>query len=189
MRAVVTLTGLLLFSSGFAAENDALKLVPADSLFCVQVNNFEYSLSRMDGFLAGLAPTPMTLQMGARMALSQLLGGPQLEGLNMKGSFVIFAGGYDNQDPDKMMTFIVPITDFKQLVSSNPNLSEADANGIVSIQNVGGVVAQAGDGAGDGVERDIEVLGEILRQKAQHQAAVFLEQGVLAPVAAIGRLV
>ena len=43
-----------------------------------------------------------------------------------------------------------------------------------------------GDGADDGVERGVEVFAEILGEEAKHEAAVLLEQGVLAPVAAIG---
>ena len=43
------------------------------------------------------------------------------------------------------------------------------------------------DGAEDGVERGVQMFAEVFGEEAQDEAAVFLEQGVLAAVAAVGR--
>ena len=45
---------------------------------------------------------------------------------------------------------------------------------------------KVGDGAEDGVERGVEVFPEVFGEETQDMAAVFLEQCVLAPVAAVG---
>jgi uncharacterized membrane protein YhaH (DUF805 family) len=41
------------------ASNELLKMIPAKSLFCVRVNNFDYTLNQIDQFLAGVSPMPM----------------------------------------------------------------------------------------------------------------------------------
>jgi hypothetical protein len=41
------------------ADNELLKMIPAKSLFCIRVNNFDYTLNQIDQFLAGVSPMPM----------------------------------------------------------------------------------------------------------------------------------
>ena len=57
------IAGLLLIlkvTAPLSAQNDAsdqlLKMVPSDSLFCVIINNFDYSMNQTDQFLAGVSP-------------------------------------------------------------------------------------------------------------------------------------
>ena len=55
-------------------SDELLRVVPAESLFCARVNNFDYTLSRIDQFLAGVSPVPMATSMLVRMQLAQLFG-------------------------------------------------------------------------------------------------------------------
>lgn len=80
---------LLVNAAALGADNELLKIVPADSLFYLQVNNFDYTLSQTDQFLSGTLPIPMGVQMSLRMGLAHILGNPSLEGVNTSGSFAV----------------------------------------------------------------------------------------------------
>lgn len=137
---------LLVFTAGLQAESSAepvgdelLRITPAESLFCVRVNNFDHTVGMMDQFLAGASPIPMGISMLARMQLAGVLGDPALNNVKTGGSFSIFAVTVPSQAVEGQPTqnvFIaglLPITDFQQFVSSNPNCGQPDANGISKI--------------------------------------------------------
>ena len=129
------------------AADELLRIVPAESLFCVRINNFDYTLSRIDQFIAGVSPIPMGTSMLVRMQLAQLFGSPQLQGINMGGTFAIFgtlAPGEPIQ-PNQLLSILVPVTDYKQFVSGNPNVGQPDEKGVSKIIGVGGLVTQAGN--------------------------------------------
>ena len=71
--------------------DEILKTIPAESLFVVRINNFSYTLGQIDLFTAGASPMPITASMGVSMMLAELLGSPQLSGVNMSGNFAVFA--------------------------------------------------------------------------------------------------
>lgn len=153
LRVTVVAALLVLFTASAAwaetaaksSGDELLAMVPAESLFCVRINNFDYTLSQTDQFLAGVSPMPMGVSMLVRMQLAQLFGSPQLQGINMGGSFAIFAtaapGG--SMQPD-ILSILVPIADYKQFVSGNPNIGQPDEKGISKITGVGGLVTQVG---------------------------------------------
>ena len=116
-----------------AGEN-LLAMVPAESLFCIRVNHFEYTLSQIDQFLAGISPVPMAASISVRTQFAKMLGSPQLAGVNMAGSFTLFGPilGTDMSDPDNI-AILVPVTDYKEFVSGNPNVSQPDRNGVSKI--------------------------------------------------------
>jgi predicted Zn-ribbon and HTH transcriptional regulator len=143
---MLALLALLVFTTGLQAENSAeplgdelLRITPAESLFCVRVNNFDHTVGMMDQFLAGASPVPMGISMLARMQLAGVLGDPALNNVKMGGSFSIFAVIAPGQAVEAQPTqnvFIaglLPITDFQQFASGNPNCSQPDANGISKI--------------------------------------------------------
>jgi hypothetical protein len=110
-----------------------LTMVPAESLFCVRVNHFEYTLSQTDQFLAGVLPIPMGASMLVRMQFAQLLGSPQLNGVDMGGNFAIFVPIPSRDVDPESVGILVPITNYEQFVASNANVSEPDENGISKI--------------------------------------------------------
>lgn len=65
------------------ADDELLRMVPAESLFCVRINNFDYTFSQIDQFLAGVSPVPVATSMMVRMQLAKFFGSPQLTGVNM----------------------------------------------------------------------------------------------------------
>jgi hypothetical protein len=156
----VGLLVLLVFATGLQAQSSAddqlLKMIPAESLFCIRVNNFEYTLSQIDQFLAGASPVPMGLAILARMQLANVLGSPELNGVNMNGSLVIFGAippGEPTQTNPVSNIFIgalVSVTDYRQLISGNPNCSQPDEKGVSKITSNGTpimLLTQAGNSA------------------------------------------
>jgi len=154
----VGLLVLLVLATGLQAQSSAsdqpLKMIPAESLFCIRVNNFEYTLSQIDQFLAGVSPMPMGLAILARTQLANVLGSPQINGVNMNGSLVIFGAippGEPTQTNPISKVFIgglVPVTDYRQLISDNPNCGQPDEKGISKITSNGTpimLVTQAGN--------------------------------------------
>ncbi|MFC1677748.1 hypothetical protein ACFL3G_11895 [Planctomycetota bacterium] len=114
-----------------------LKMVPADSHYCVRVNNFDFTLSKLDQYLAGVSPVPMGTQMLVRMQLAKILGSPQLTGLNMSGSFIGFGKTPAGQTTAPTFNILVPITNYNEFVSGNPNISEPKDNGASTITSDG----------------------------------------------------
>ncbi|MFB0552716.1 MAG: hypothetical protein ACETWQ_05305 [Phycisphaerae bacterium] len=151
---LVLAIGLHAQSSAKPADDTLLKMIPAESLFCIRVNNFEYTLSQIDQFLAGVSPMPMGLSILARAQLANVLGSPEINGVNMNGSFVIFGAipsGEPTQTNPVSKVFIgalVSVTDYRQLISGNPNCSQPDEKGVSKITSNGTpimLVTQAGN--------------------------------------------
>jgi hypothetical protein len=155
LRDVVTagLFVLLIFAATLCAQspasNELLKMIPAKSLFCVRVNNFDYTLNQIDQFLAGVSPMPMGVSMLVRMQLANLLGSPQLTGLNTNGSFAVFGvtmpgeTTQTNVIPDIFVGVLAPVTDYKQFIEGNTNCTQADDKGISKITMNGAPVMLA----------------------------------------------
>ena len=139
----VLATGLQAQSSAKPTGDQLLKMIPAESLFCIRVNHFEYTLSQIDQFLAGISPMPMGISILARTQLAKVLGSPQINGVNMNGSLVIFGAippGEQTQTNPISKVFIgglVPVTDYRQLISDNPNCGQPDEKGISKITSNG----------------------------------------------------
>jgi hypothetical protein len=128
----------VLFAQG-PADNELLKMIPANSLFCVRINNFDFTLNQIDQFLAGVSPMPMGVSMLVRMQLANTLGSPQLTGLNTNGSFAVFGVTLPgettqaNAMPNVFVGILAPVSDYKQFIEGNTNCSEGDEKGISKI--------------------------------------------------------
>jgi hypothetical protein len=145
LRDVITAGLLVLFIFAAAlcaqspANNELLKMIPAKTLFCVRVNNFDYTLNQIDQFLAGASPMPLGVSMLVRMQLAKVLGSPQLNGLNTNGSFAVFGvtmpveTTQTNAIPDIFIGVLAPVTDYTQFIEGNPNCIQADEKGISKI--------------------------------------------------------
>jgi hypothetical protein len=136
---LVLATGLQAVSVVKPADDPLLKMLPAESLFCIRVNHFEHTVNQVDQFLTGISPIPLGLSMLVRMQLANVLGNPELSGLNMNGSLVVFgaivSGEQASNNPVSNIFIggFVPVTDYRQFISSNPNCSRPDDKGISKI--------------------------------------------------------
>ena len=119
-----------------AFAQDVFDAVPADALFAVRINNFEYTLGQIDQFLTGLAPAPNSAAMMGRMQLANALGDPNLSGINLRGQVAVFGTAVQNEPnaiPKMFVAGIIPVTDYKTFISSNRSATKPDANGISTI--------------------------------------------------------
>ena len=105
-------------------------MIPADSLAVIRLNNFDFTVSQLDQFLAGVMPIPGGVSMLTRTALASILGSPQLAGLNTQGNFTAFItiGSFG---PSAYI--MAPVTDYSLFVSDNTNISEPDEKGVSTI--------------------------------------------------------
>ena len=86
--ATVLVMGIVIAASCSKKPSTPPKSV--ETLFVVEIDNFEFTLSQMDQYLAGVSPIPMGTRMLVRMQLAGVLGNPELPGLDMNGSFTVF---------------------------------------------------------------------------------------------------
>jgi hypothetical protein len=147
-RACLSAFGISLFIGMAAIGQDVLEAVPADALFAIRFDNFEYTLGQLDQFLVGIAPTPNTTSMMGRMQLANALGDPNLSNVNLRGQVAVFGTAIQkepNTVPQMVISALIPVTDYKKFISSNLSATKPDSNGISTIGQMKMLVAQAGD--------------------------------------------
>jgi len=146
LLVLFTVAALWAQSSARPANDELLRLVPAESLFCVRINNFDYTFSRIDQFLAGISPMPGGVSVVVRTTLAQLLGSPDLKGVNTAASFAVFGTLAPGESiGDHLISVLIPVTDYELFVSGNANVGQPDANGVSKITGEGGVVMRVGN--------------------------------------------
>jgi len=158
---VCVLSAAVLFGCvlcGPAAADAVLETVPANCVFCVRLNNLDYTLGQLDQFLAGASPTgPVGMSMMARMHLIQMLGDPALQGVDTAGSFAIFGTAAketapgeppaaSSAEPNVLTAALFPVKDYQQFLSLSPNVGQADDAGVSRIP-IGPMMAPAGPNA------------------------------------------
>ncbi|MBN1974507.1 MAG: hypothetical protein JW787_12785 [Sedimentisphaerales bacterium] len=149
---------LIIFTMPIAAqspENDQiLKSIPAETLFCVRINNFTGSMTQLDQFLSGVSPISVSPLVQGQ--LTNLLGSPQLAGLNMNGNIAAFGAVLNSQEaqasgmPDIFIGVLAPVTDYKQFIDGIASKTPADSNGVAKILSLGNpviLVTQSGNNA------------------------------------------
>ncbi len=134
---LLSMIGLMFLGAGVTgaaqpAAGDPLQFVPAESLFCVRINNLNTTLAQMDQFLTGISPFSLSMVVQSRFA--QLLGSPEPNAVNLSGSFAVFGPlpGGETPNPGRI-GILVPVTDYQKFVKSNPNITGPDTQGISGI--------------------------------------------------------
>ena len=129
--------GLVFLGAGVSsaaqpAAGDPLQFVPAESLFCIKINNLNATLGQVDQFLTGISPFGLSMLVQSQFA--QVLGSPEPNAVNMSGSFAVFGPlpGGDSPNPGRV-GILVPVSDYQKFAKSNPNVTPPDAQGISSI--------------------------------------------------------
>lgn len=106
-----------------AAANDTLlEMIPADVVFCVRINQFNTALGRMDQYLAGASPVPVSLIMLANMQLAGIVGDPALTGIDRNGTFSLV--GFVSETGVEMAV-LAPVTSYEEFIQ-NPACSATD---------------------------------------------------------------
>ncbi|RPJ33587.1 MAG: hypothetical protein EHM35_10400, partial [Planctomycetaceae bacterium] len=114
------------------ASGDPISVIPADSLFCVRINNLTGTMGKIDQFLTGISPIGVSMIVPDQLA--KFLGSTEPKGINMSGSFAIFGPLPGGDKPDiKRFGLLVPMSDYKQFTEGNPNVTPPDAQGLSAI--------------------------------------------------------
>jgi hypothetical protein len=109
------------------AQNDLLmNTLPQDCMVCLRINNFNESLGKLDSYLAGASPIPMSLAMVVNMQLGAMIGDPMLSGIDMKGDFAAFAVMPDESQTKPSVGVLVPIDNYTEFVTTNPNCKQIE---------------------------------------------------------------
>jgi hypothetical protein len=114
------------------ASSDPLRVIPADSMFCLRIKDVNAALGQMDQFLMGVSP--VSVSMLAQSRLAQLLGGTEANGVNLSGGFAVF-GPLPGGDAPSLSRIgaLIPVSDYQQFVQGNANVTPPDAQGVSSI--------------------------------------------------------
>jgi peroxiredoxin len=105
-----------------APADPLLEMIPDDVVFCIRINQFNTALGKMDQYLAGVLPAPVSLTMLANMQLAGIVGDPMLTGIDRNGTFSM-VGFVSEQGPE--IAVLVPLTSYQEFIK-NPACSEAD---------------------------------------------------------------
>lgn len=146
IRKILIVSCLLaVFAAGNvrAADDALLEMLPEDALFCVRINDFNASLGKLDAYLMGASPIPVSLAMLANMQLAGIVGDPMMTGIDMGGNFA--AVGLS----DMTVGVLVPVTDYAEFVKNNPNCTEGE-DGIAILATEGAPMSLAMVAAGGG---------------------------------------
>jgi len=152
LRNAMLIAMVVLLATGGVWARDAAKprrggaagvmsAIPARSLFCVRINRFDATLDSLNAFLKDVAPVDAKAALLSK--LTGLLGGDQLRGVNRRGSIAIFALNVQGESTGGPMGNIfigalLPTSKYENFVSRNPNVGEADEQGISTITVNGG---------------------------------------------------
>lgn len=150
-QAVVVAVVVLLAAGGVWAQRSAkpgaaglMGSIPGESLFCVRINKVDDSLGAVNEFLKGVAPEPFDAKSMVFSKLGELLGDERLRGINRKGNFALFAvnvpGDSAGRGPMDNMFIgaLLPVRNYDNFISRNPNCGEPDDEGISTITVDGG---------------------------------------------------
>lgn len=99
-------------------QDPLLEMLPADAVFCVRINQFNTSLGKMDQYLRGASPLPVSLAMLAGMQMGCIVGDPMLTGIDQEGTFAAVGIAMDDKSID--MSVIVPMIDYEEFIKTNP---------------------------------------------------------------------
>lgn len=111
--------------------------IPARSLVCVRINRFDATLDSVNAYLKDIAPADPKAAMLSK--LTKLLGDDQLRGVNKKGNIALFVVNVQSDSPSPgpmggmFIGVLLPVVKYENFVSRNPNVGEADEQGISTI--------------------------------------------------------
>jgi hypothetical protein len=139
---ITVLAVLTTVGSGWAGEaakktrDRALQILPAETLFCVRVNNLESTCTAVNEYLKGVAPDSFDVKDKVLSKLAKRLGSEKPRGVNVNGTFAIFGVNLPSKESEVnpfanlFIGGLVQVRNYDDFVSKNPNVGEADDEGI-----------------------------------------------------------
>ncbi|MBN2132778.1 MAG: hypothetical protein JW741_24975 [Sedimentisphaerales bacterium] len=118
-------TGAWAADAGRKQADRVLNLVPAESLFCVRINNLDGALSGATDFLTGIAPEGFNAGTMVTAKLGSMVGQDRMEQVRRRGNFTMFGvmlpDGEGNQNPfaNLFTGMLVPVKDYDAFVGGD----------------------------------------------------------------------
>jgi len=122
---LVVATGAWAADGGQEQADQVLQLVPAESLFCVCINNLDGALSQATDFLTGIAPDGFNAGTMVTGKLGSMVGQDRMEKVRLRGSFAVFGvmlpDDEGNQNPfaNLFAGVLVPVKDYDAFVGGD----------------------------------------------------------------------
>lgn len=126
-------------AAGRKTRDWALQILPARTLFCVKMGNPDSTCTAVNEYLKGVAPDSFDAKDEVLSELTEMLGGKKPRGVNVKGTFAIFGVNLPSKEAavnpfaDLFVGGLVQVRNYDNFVSRNPNVGEADDEGISTI--------------------------------------------------------
>jgi hypothetical protein len=130
-RIAVSVT-ILMLSVPAAWADAVLDTMPANVLFCARVNNLNQTTGALDQYLMGISPMPVSTGGLIKGQLGMMFGNFELKGFDTNGSFTVFATAESGQAKPELY-FLLPVTDYKQIIDPNFRVSPPDDNDISAV--------------------------------------------------------
>ena len=115
---------------GKMPSGDPLNMVPGGTFVCVRINKFGDSVARLDEYLKGVSPMPLSMLVTGQ--IGNLFGNPMLTGINFTGDVVLF-GKKEKDSTEPYIALLLPVTSYDSFTADNQNCSKPDAKGISTI--------------------------------------------------------
>jgi hypothetical protein len=131
-RVAVSVTILMLSVPAAVWADAVLETIPADVLFCAKVNNLNQTTGAIDQYLMGISPMPISTAGLIKGQLGMMFGNFELKGFDVNGSFAVFATSESGQAEPELY-FLLPVTDYKQIIDPNFRVSPPDDNGVSAV--------------------------------------------------------
>ncbi|MDH4241276.1 MAG: hypothetical protein OEW48_17090, partial [Phycisphaerae bacterium] len=138
--AVLTTVGSAWATDAAKKTRDrGLQMLPAETLFCVRVSNLDSTLTAVNEYLKGVAPESFDVKDKVLSKLAERLGSEKPKGVNVKGAFAIFGVNLPSKESsvnpfaNLFIGGLVQVRNYDDFVSGNPNVGEADDEGISKI--------------------------------------------------------
>lgn len=132
LAAIILALCIPAFVQGADKSDAVLGIVPADSIFCVRINNLNQATGNLDQYLMGVSPMPVSSASFIKGQLGMMFGNPELKGFDVNGSFAAFATA-ESGDKEPDLYILLPVTDYAQLTDPNFHVSPSDTNGISAV--------------------------------------------------------
>ena len=121
------------------AADGLVGAIPAKSLFCIRINNFDGTLDAANEFLKDLMPPSFDAKKAVFSRLGSVLGDNDLKGINKKGNIAVFGVKVPAEPAaarkmgNLFIGALLPVTNYEDFISANPNCSKPDEQGISTI--------------------------------------------------------
>jgi hypothetical protein len=126
VAVAVVLTSAAVWAGAARGRGDRLlQLMPAETLFCVRVNNLDRTVSQVNAFVRGIAPGDFDADVMILPKLTAMLGAERMKQVRQEGSFAIFGATLpadeEQQGPfaNLFVGLFLPVDDYAAFVGGD----------------------------------------------------------------------